>query len=366
MVEKGDRLQELGEKYRILVENMSEGLWALDENMVTIFVNNKMCEIMGYSKDEILGKEVFCFFEGENEKRLRNELGKRRKGESSRYIIGTRTKKGKEIFLSVSGVPLVDKKGKFNGAFAIVSDITERKRLEDKRTEHTMELEKEVEERTGQLVDLYKGVAVTEERNRLAQEIHDGLAQTLASSLLKIDLCKRVLKNNQEAAKRELLELRNTLAKSIKETRHVIFELSLPRFHRTGFATVLKQYFEEFCRKTRVVCNLNLKLDKTLPTKIQVGIYRIIREAMNNIRKHAAAKRVDARLRIDKSGNLHLVIEDDGKGFDLKRAVTQSKHTKNFGLTGMKKQAKLLGGRLTISTGKGQGTRIKVKVPLEE
>jgi len=195
------------------------------------------------------------------------ELKNRLRGKSSTYSVSAKTKRGKDLFISISGVPLFDRRGKFNGSFAILSDITERKRLQDKLEERARELEREVEKRTGQLVELYRGVAVTEERNRLAQEIHDGLAQTLATSLLKIELCERLLKDNPERAKRELSKLRNTLAKSIKATRQVIFELRLPKFHRTGFATVLRQYLEEFCKKTGISCNLDLKLDESLPVK---------------------------------------------------------------------------------------------------
>ena len=366
MVDKANQEQELDRKCRCLVENMGEGVLVLNKDTVITFVNDRLCKACGYSRDELLGKEVCSFFKDVSKKTIINEFKKRSEGKSSTYILAGSTKEGKEMFFSVSGVPLLDKEGKFNGSIAIISDITERKKLEGKLEEHTIELEKEIEERTEQLVDLYKGVAITEERNRLAQEIHGGLAQTLATSLLKIELCERLLNNNPEKVKRELCELRNMLARSIKETRHVIFELSLPRFHRMGFTTVLKQYFEEFCRKTKIVCNLDVKLEESFSTKVQVGIYRIIREAMNNIRKHAKAKHVNLGLRTDKNRDINLIIEDDGRGFNLKRALTQRKCAKNFGLKGMEKQAKLLGGTFTVESAKKQGTRIKVKVPLEE
>ena len=366
MTDKANEAQELEQKYRILVENMGEGLCVVDKNMVITFVNDKICKIMKRNKDELLGKKAYSFYEGESRKRLEIESEKRTKGKSSTYTLPTRTKEGEKIFLSISGVPLLNKEGKFNGSFAIISDITERKQLENKLKEHTIELEKEVEKRTEQLVDLYRGVAVTEERNRLAQEIHDGLAQTLTSSLLKIELCEKLLEDNPEKAKRELLALRKVLAKGIKATRLVIFDLRLPKFHRAGFATVLKQYLEEFRRKTGIAATLNLKLNESLPTKIQVGTYRIIREAMNNIKKHAMAKNVNLKLRTDKNRNLHLIIEDDGKGFELQRALAQSKYARNFGLMGMEEQAKLLGGTFAVKTEKGQGAKIKVKVPIEE
>jgi len=365
MADKVDQAQEMG-PCRLLVENMGEGLCILNKNMVITFVNDRLCEISGYSRDEILGKKVTSFFEGVNKEIIRSEFKKRTKGKSSHYTLASRTKQGKERLFSVSGVPCIDKKRKFCGSFAIIFDITERKKSEDNLRERTIELEKEVEKRTGQLVDLYKGVAITEERNSLAQEIHDGLAQTLACSLLKIDFCERLLDSNPEKVKRELLVLRKMLAKSIKATRHVIFDLRLPKFHRTGFATVLGQYLEEFRRKTGIAATLNLKVEESLPMKIQVGTYRIIRETMNNIRKHAKAKSVDLRLRTDKNRNLCLIIEDDGKGFDLKKVLAQSKCAKNFGLIGMEEQAKLLGGTFAVETEKGQGTKIKAKVPLEE
>ena len=351
--------------YRILIENMSEGLCVLDKNFSPTFVNPKFCEITGYSKNELfLGKSALELVEDRSRKTLKKELGKRPKGEPSRYTVKVRKKNGEEAFLLVSGVPRFDKKGKFFGTIAIVSDITERKRLEKELEERTMELEKEVEKRTRLLVDFYGGVAVSEERSRLAQEIHDSLAQTLAASLLKTEACEKLLGDNQVQPKKELLELRNMLAKSIKSTRQVIFGLHLPDFHRAGFTVVLEQYLQEFERKSGVKSNLKVELGRTLAVPTQIGIYRIIRETMNNVRKHAMAKRVDLELRTDKKGNLHLIIKNDGKGFDLKKALARSKYAKRFGLKGMREQAERLGGTLSVETAKGQGTKIKVKVPV--
>ena len=351
--------------YRILIENMGEGLCVLDKNFSPTFVNPKFCEITGYSKNELLGKPCFQLVKGKSRKILKKKLEKRPKGKSSRYTVKVRKKNGEEAFLLVSGVPRFDKKGKFFGTIAIVSDITERKRLEKELEERTMELEKEVEKRTRLLVDFYGGVAVSEERSRLAQEIHDSLAQTLATSLCKTEMCQKLLGDDQLEARKELSELRKLLAKSVKSTRHVIFGLQFPNFHREGFTAVLKQYFQEFQRKNRITCDLKLRLERSLAVKTQVGIYRIIREAMNNVKKHAMAKRVDLVLRTDSEGNLHLTIEDDGKGFCLKETLARSEFAKRFGLKEMREQARRLGGSFIVETAKGQGTRIKVKVPLK-
>lgn len=357
---------ELGRTYRILVENMGEGLCVLDKNFVPTFVNPKFCEIIGYSREELLGKATFQFVKGKSREILRKELERRSKGESSRYTVKVRKKNGEEAFLLVSGVPRFDKKGKFAGTIAIVSDITQRKRLEKELEERTKELEKEVKKRTQLLVDLYRGVAVSEERSRLAQQIHDSLAQTLAASLGKTEMCEKLLGANQQQAKKELSELRKILEGGVKSARQVMFGLQFPNFHRAGFVTVLKQYFQEFQRKSGIPCDSKFKLERSLAVKTQLGVYEIIREAMNNVRKHAMAKHVDLELRTNGKGNLLLIIEDDGKGFSLKKTLALTKSARHFGLKGMRERAKRLGGSFAVKTAKGQGTRIKVKVPLKK
>jgi len=365
VVKKVNKIKELKKQYRIIVENIGEGLVIYDKNMVVTFVNDKLCKIVGYNKDEILGERVSWFFAGRSKKKVEIELQGRRKGKTSHYSVRFIKRNGKELVLFVSGVPLFAQDGKFDGGVAVISDITERKQLEDKLEKRTIELEKEVNKRTNLLANLYRGIAVTEERNRLAQEIHDFCAQTLVSLILKIDLCERVMDKEPKSLKGELKELKEMLRKGIKSTRNVMLRLRLPDFHRMGFVTILSQYLEDFRRKTGIAASLDFKVETSLPMKIQVGTYRIIREAMNNVRKHAKAKNVDLRLRTDKNWNLCLTIEDDGKGFDLRRAVAKS-YSKHFGLLGMEEQARILGGVFAVESTKRQGTKVKVKVPLEQ
>lgn len=366
MAKKVSQIGDLKKKHRIIVENIGEGLVIYNKNMIATFVNDRLCEITGYSKHEIVGRRVTWFFAGTNKKKVGIEIRGRKKGKASHYSARLKTKKGEELLLFISGVPLFDKNRNFDGGVAVVSDITERKVLEDKLEERTRQLEKEVNRRTNLLVDLYRGVAVTEERNRLAQEIHDFYAQTLVSSILKIDACEKVLDKEPKNLKRELKELRRMLKRSIKSTRNVMLRLRLPYFHRLGFATVLRQYLEEFRRRTGIMCNLKIEVDEALPPRIQLGIYRIFREAMSNVRKHSMAKHVDARIGTDRNGDVHVMIKDDGKGFVLKRVSTRGKCARNFGLIGMEEQAKLLGGSFAVESAKRRGTKIEVKVPLQQ
>jgi PAS domain S-box-containing protein len=124
------KLRESEEKHRTLIETMNEGLWVIDENGLTTFVNRKMGEILEYSPEEMIGRDVFSFFDEENQERLKKELAKRANGESSVYEIEAMTKTGRRVSALIAGTPLFDEKGNPKGSFAVVADVTERKKLE--------------------------------------------------------------------------------------------------------------------------------------------------------------------------------------------------------------------------------------------
>ncbi|MDH5174099.1 MAG: PAS domain S-box protein, partial [Elusimicrobiota bacterium] len=218
-----NQVKSLEENYGKFLENLGEGVCIVDRNLVVTFVNYKLCQGSGYSRDEFLGKDIRSFFKGMSKEIIEDQFKRRSRLKSSHYVLTSSTKDGKEMFFSVCSVPLLDTNRRFDGAMSIISDVTEKEKAERKLKEHTLELEQEIKERTGQLVDLYKGITAAEERNRLAQEIHDSLAQTLTGLLLNIELCERLVGDNPEKAKKELGKLRKAMARSIKTTRNVIF-----------------------------------------------------------------------------------------------------------------------------------------------
>lgn len=128
--ERTAKLKKSEEKHRTLIETMNDGMWTTDENRITTFANKKMGEILGYSTEELIGKDVFSFFDEKNQEILREELARRPKGESSVYEIDMMTKAGGSATVLIAGSPLFDENGNFEGSFAVVTDITERKRLE--------------------------------------------------------------------------------------------------------------------------------------------------------------------------------------------------------------------------------------------
>lgn len=201
------------------------------------------------------------------------------------------------------------------------------------------------------------------ERNRLAREIHDGLSQELTAVALQTELCQELLdKAESERVKRELAEMRKVLVTSSQEVRRLIFELRTPEFLRKEFVPILRQYLGRFSKKTKINCQLTTQLKEELPLNWEMNLYKIIIEALNNIKNHAQAKNISLQLN-QQDKELILIIEDDGRGFDLREVLLKAEEAEHYGLSGLKERARLLGGDLTIETTPGKGTKIIARIP---
>lgn len=128
-------LRESERKYRELVENMSEGLVAIDEKNIITFVNRKFCQLLGYKFEEIVGKHIFDLYDSENLEILKRELAKRPKGIPSQYEIIWTAKSGRQIPTFMSGVPIFDAEGLYRGAYTTITDFSEHKQTEEKLKE---------------------------------------------------------------------------------------------------------------------------------------------------------------------------------------------------------------------------------------
>jgi PAS domain S-box-containing protein len=149
-----NQLLESERKYRDLVENMAEGLITIDEQKIVTLVNSKICHMLEFKPEEMVGKNIFDFFDSKNQKILKQELVKRPEGTFSRYEITFTTKSGKQIPALISGAPNFDEKGRFRGSYANVLDFTERKQAEEalRQSEEKYRL---ITETTSDLISLH-------------------------------------------------------------------------------------------------------------------------------------------------------------------------------------------------------------------
>jgi signal transduction histidine kinase len=210
-----------------------------------------------------------------------------------------------------------------------------------------------------------RGIATIEERERLAQELHDSLAQDLALIHLKLAEVESTIRATENTAAQELVrEIRKVAADSYEDVRQAIFGLRTTAAKNLPFVAALKEYLREFSQRIHLPIDLRIhepELTRLSPlTEIQ--LIRIIHEALSNVFKHAQA--TTSSVVMERDGNLlKVTVEDNGKGFVPGQTAEEKFH---FGLQTMKERAETLGGRFTIDSAPGKGTRVMVLFPFEE
>lgn len=202
-----------------------------------------------------------------------------------------------------------------------------------------------------------KRISIFQERNLLSSELHDSLAQTLASLRFQIrTLSDSVVHSDIESANRELLQIRNGLDEAYTELRELIAHFRAP-FDERGLVTSILKAIERFRKETGILIFFqNEWKEENLPSTMEIQVLRIVQESLTNIRKHSQAHAVRVLLRSEPEHRNMLLIEDDGIG--IGEPVLDGKPGEHVGLSIMKERAERLGGELTIESEIGEGTRI--------
>ncbi len=203
--------------------------------------------------------------------------------------------------------------------------------------------------------------AQEEERRRVAREIHDGPAQAMANVVFRAEVCERLVDVDIERAKNELKDLREQVRSCLKETRKIIFDLRPMTLDDLGLVPTLKRFLDTMKERTGILAEVRVMGgEKRLDSYLEIGLFRIIQEALNNVEKHANASRVKVVVEF-RTGFVSAVVEDDGQGFDAEEKVVGE----SFGLLGMRERMNILSGELSIKSQKGCGTKVTIKVPVK-
>lgn len=209
-------------------------------------------------------------------------------------------------------------------------------------------------------------LAVAQERNRLARELHDTLAHSLSSLTVQLGAVGRLWAADRTKAKHLLDQADQTARIGLQEARRSLQALRAAPLEELGFLNALHELAQSFAERANLTLQWRTDpvVDGVSPTTEQ-AIYRIAQEALENIVRHAEAQRVTVEL-AQRDGQLTLTICDDGLGFDpTVTAISDSKRTR-WGLHGMRERAELLGGTLDIESVQGGGTTIRGEFPLIE
>ncbi len=206
-------------------------------------------------------------------------------------------------------------------------------------------------------------LAIAEERARIAREIHDGVAQALAFTALKLDLIARLLERDPAKAASELRTAKDTVRETIKEVRRSIFALRPIDLERHGFVETLRRYATDFGQQNDIHVRVEIGALPQLGMKSEAVLFRIFQEAMNNVAKHAHARSVEVRLGRSQEGMPMISVIDDGLGFDPAVVSDRVTSAGGLGLRQMRERVESRGGRFEVSSEPGRGTTVVAAVP---
>ena len=206
--------------------------------------------------------------------------------------------------------------------------------------------------------------AQEEERLRVAREIHDGPAQSMANVVLRAEICEKLMALEPEKVKEELHDLKAMVKESLQEVRKIIFNLRPMVLDDLGLIPTLRRFISELQKHTKLTIELVVLGgdNQRLPNTLEVAVFRIIQEALNNICKHAQAQRCLVKLEMLPK-RLHILVSDDGCGFDPD--LSANAKTESFGLLGMRERVELLKGEMEITSAPGSGSEIQIMIPIK-
>jgi two-component system NarL family sensor kinase len=210
-------------------------------------------------------------------------------------------------------------------------------------------------------------LATIEERNRLAREIHDTLAQGLAAITLQLETADALVDSRPQRAQEAIRRALSLARSNLEEARRSVMDLRAAPLQDHTLPEALAALVQTGREETRAEIEYDYSPSAdfpTLETRLEAGIYRITQEALANAYKHAQAQHIYLKLTLD-DHELRLMVQDDGRGFDPE-SVAQSVKEGHFGLAGMSERVKLLGGVMCIQSAPGAGTCIDVCVPYKE
>jgi signal transduction histidine kinase len=202
-----------------------------------------------------------------------------------------------------------------------------------------------------------------EVRHQLARDLHDGPAQALAAITMNVEFIKRLLERDPLRVIAELDKLGSLAKRTTHEVRTMLFELRPLALETQGLDTTLRQYLERFQGSPTTIVMESNEISVSLDTKTEGTLFNIIQEAINNALKYAKAEHIWVRLKQTPTA-LEVTVQDDGRGFDLQKVLDSYEKRGSFGLLNIEERAKLIGSTSEMMSAPGEGTTVRVTVPL--
>ncbi|MCW2119328.1 histidine kinase [Flavobacterium sp. 7A] len=333
-----------------------------DDRGIILYANDRYCHVTRYNMSELVGKPLFYNSFGKEESVIYEHIrDPERKKEVWQGDVFDHASDGTGFWLDATLIPIIDKKGCVYQYLMVSNDITKRKFTEEelKRVNELQLRAKQIEQK----IKSYSILAGQEkERTRVAAEIHDGIGQMLTSMRMRMEMLVTKHPNIQQDMDRV-----NSLLKSIiDETRRICSDLLPSVLGDFGLKSATSELLRNIEEEAQIVVIFDEEINpEFLTQEVEMGVYRILQESLNNIVKHSNTQSIDISL-CNNSDKLVMSITDYGKGFNYieKSLYEVDKTRKNNGLRIMKERAEIIGGKLKIESVKNEGTTVRLEVNL--
>ncbi|MBL0419011.1 PAS domain S-box protein [Ramlibacter sp. AW1] len=331
-----------------LLDSAMDAIISVDESQHIVLYNRAAEKIFGWPAEQALGRPLALLlperFRGAHAAAVRHfgQTGtttRRMGGGPGSVIVGLRAD-GQEFPMEASISQIDTEEGKLYSV--ILRDVSERVQAQRELMAFASEASQ----------------AREQEKARIARELHDELAQSLTALKMDLHWLRGQRGRDPEAMDRKLQEMESLLDASAAATRRIAADLRPPVLDDLGLAAALQWLAQSFSQRAEVACELEMDEDLEVGEPHATAVFRIVQEALVNVRKHARAHRV--RVRLDRDADaLVLSVRDDGVGF----ATGAARRPESLGLLGLRERAHLLGGAVEVRSAPGAGTTVLVRLP---
>jgi PAS domain S-box-containing protein len=349
--------RQANEQLRQLIDNLFSFVGVLSPEGVLLEANQTALRAAGVRSEEVLGRPVedtyWIAHSEASRARMRAAVARAAGGEPVRYDTEVRVAGGQLVTIDFALMPV---RGADGGVVRLVAsgvDVTERKRAQ----EGLRAANERLHALSRRLFEVQE-----QERAAIARELHDEFGQALTALKLGASALGRRLKGAPAEKAAQLREIADT---ALTQTRNLALNLRPPQLDQLGLVATLRDYLERLAAgagfEARLVAD---ELSREPQRDLATTVFRVAQEALTNAARHANASNVVVELHA-RGSELLLAVSDDGRGFDHSAARAQAIQGKSMGLLGMEERVALAGGRMTVVTRSGQGTRVQAVFPLE-
>ncbi len=332
---------------KAILDTISDPAWLKDVAGRFLACNGALARFYGLTPQQIIGRTALDLALPDAVQLVAEDNKVMHSRQSALFEAVRTDARGHSVWFESFNSPIFNEAGEVTGTVGIAREVTERKRTEQ------------------ELRDLSQRVieAQEAERLRVARELHDGVNQLIASAKMRLRKVEDAVLGTNPAAREILRRCEQLLVRALEENRRIAHNLRPSDLDELGLAIACRNFCKELQSRSKVTLKCRIaKFSQRLPPAVELNLFRIVQEALNNVEAHAQAK--TARLSIYAQGDfVVLKVQDDGRGFTPASASRSKKDKRGLGFSNMRERAAAVGGECQVETAPGRGTTITVRIP---